>query len=74
MIKHKHAGLSLAFILIALIPLIPVFASAETKATETNWLVDYIAKVPLIFMKEPFLQLLGQTNQPFPILIMTLLK
>jgi hypothetical protein len=64
--KCKHRSLWVAFLLTMLLPLIPVFASAETRATETNWLIDYIAKVPPILMKEPFLELLGQTNQPVP--------
>jgi hypothetical protein len=39
---------------------------AVTKGVEPKWLADYIKKVPPILMKEPFLELLGQTDQPVP--------
>ena len=44
----------------------PALASAEAKPSETAWLVDYINRVPPILMREPFLELLGQTRQPVP--------
>lgn len=44
----------------------PPGAASEDKLSEPGWLVDYIDRVPPILMKEPFLELLGQTHQPVP--------
>lgn len=63
--KWMYIGLPLTLFLAA-VACIPGLASAETKTPEPIWLVDYIDKVPVILMKEPFLELLGQTNQPVP--------
>jgi hypothetical protein len=43
-----------------------VWASLESGSSESVWLVDYIDRVPPILIKEPFLELLGQNNQPIP--------
>jgi len=60
--KWMYIGLLLALFLA--VACVPDFASAETKTPETRWLVVYIDKVPAILMREPFLELLGQTDQP----------
>lgn len=40
--------------------------ATEAMDVEPVWSVNYIAKVPPILMREPFLELLGQTDQPLP--------
>jgi hypothetical protein len=45
---------------------IPPPVPAEVRSIEAVWMVDYIDTVPAILLKEPFLELLGQTDQPIP--------
>lgn len=40
--------------------------ATEAMEVEPFWSVDYIAEVPPILMREPFLELLGQTDRPVP--------
>jgi hypothetical protein len=47
-----------------LLAALPVVASAAEPASV--WTQDYITKVPPIIMKDPFLELLGQTKSPVP--------
>jgi hypothetical protein len=63
MIKRKSLRLALFFQ--ALLTLVPGLAGADSRPPE-KWLVDYIDKVPPIIMKEPFLELLGQTGPTVP--------
>lgn len=57
--------------LIAIIPAITLFfipssVMAESRTTDAISMVDYLDTVPPILMKEPFLELLGQTQEPIP--------
>jgi len=52
--------------LLTLLASVPVWASSEGRPSGSIWLVDYIDRVPPILIKEPFLELLGQNNQPIP--------
>lgn len=39
---------------------------AGTGSDEAHWTADHITRVPPIRLREPFLELLGQTDQPVP--------
>lgn len=67
------------FALIAILPaitlfLIPSSIMAESKTTDAIAMVDYINSIPPILMKEPFLELLGQAEQPIPYTFMETVK
>jgi len=46
--------------------LLLMFAVGLVEANEPVWTQAYIADVPPMMMKDPFLELLGQTNRPVP--------
>ncbi len=41
-------------------------AAQDNTACETNWNYDYIQNVPPIMMRDPLIEMLGQTNDPIP--------
>ncbi|MDY0376610.1 MAG: hypothetical protein RBQ72_12905 [Desulfobacterium sp.] len=59
------------YCIVAIIPAITLFfiscpVMAEVRTADAISMVDYIDTVPPIIMKEPLLELLGQTGQPIP--------
>ncbi|MDY0212274.1 MAG: hypothetical protein RBR06_04670 [Desulfuromonadaceae bacterium] len=42
----------------------PPSAMAEVRSADTTWLIDYVDTVPALVLREPFLELLGQTKGP----------
>ncbi|MBS3920262.1 MAG: hypothetical protein KG012_15435 [Deltaproteobacteria bacterium] len=63
--RFKNIGL-MVIIFVGMSVSNPHGALPEPLTSETKWLVDYIEKIPPVLMKEPFLELLGQTDRPVP--------
>jgi hypothetical protein len=52
--------------LLVVLHMVLVFFGCCEKAEQVNWTQDHIRNVPPILMKDPFLELLGQTDKPIP--------
>ncbi len=55
-----------AFVLVGIVSLLLLPAGWSNEAKQAGWIQGHITDVPPIMMRDPFLELLGQTDKPVP--------